>query len=177
KAFEGKLVAQDPNDEPASVLLERIRAEKNTTFEKTNVNSARKVAENALSPKDNLIQFPQLIPEITTTDLHAGVIAMVIEAHEKQPKYLEHLGHVKCEKIAHLVESHLGISLGRMPVKDAAGPADYPHLKKVESRAIKANYFGITKLNIGHTYQSKQGIHKVLTKVSTHLHRNDLQKH
>jgi type I restriction enzyme S subunit len=28
KAFEGKLVPQDPNDEPASVLLERIRAQK-----------------------------------------------------------------------------------------------------------------------------------------------------
>ncbi len=28
KAFEGKLVAQDPNDEPASVLLQRIKAEK-----------------------------------------------------------------------------------------------------------------------------------------------------
>jgi type I restriction enzyme, S subunit len=28
KAFSGRLVAQDPNDEPASVLLERIRAEK-----------------------------------------------------------------------------------------------------------------------------------------------------
>lgn len=27
KAFEGKLVAQDPNDEPATVLIERIRAE------------------------------------------------------------------------------------------------------------------------------------------------------
>lgn len=28
KAFEGKLVPQDPNDEPAERLLERIRAEK-----------------------------------------------------------------------------------------------------------------------------------------------------
>lgn len=29
-AFEGKLVDQDPNDEPAAVLLDRIRAERNT---------------------------------------------------------------------------------------------------------------------------------------------------
>ncbi len=30
KAFRGELVPQDPDDEPAAVLLERIQAERNT---------------------------------------------------------------------------------------------------------------------------------------------------
>ena len=40
-AIQGKLVPQDPNDEPASVLLEKIRAEK-----------ARLVKEGKLKKKD-----------------------------------------------------------------------------------------------------------------------------
>ena len=35
KAFSGKLVPQDPNDEPASLLLERIRAENRSAFQHT----------------------------------------------------------------------------------------------------------------------------------------------
>ena len=34
EAFEGRLVPQDPNDEPASKLLERIKAEKEKTVSK-----------------------------------------------------------------------------------------------------------------------------------------------
>ena len=39
RAFEGKLVSQDPNDEPASALLERIRR---TKLQETDVNSKRR---------------------------------------------------------------------------------------------------------------------------------------
>ena len=36
-AVQGKLVPQDPNDEPASVLLERIRAEKERLIKEKNL--------------------------------------------------------------------------------------------------------------------------------------------
>jgi type I restriction enzyme, S subunit len=44
KAFSGKLVAQDPNDEPASVLLERIRAEKEAQNTESKKPKAKKEA-------------------------------------------------------------------------------------------------------------------------------------
>ena len=41
KAFSGQLVAQDPNDEPASVLLERIKAEKVAQSHSTKLHNKR----------------------------------------------------------------------------------------------------------------------------------------
>jgi type I restriction enzyme S subunit len=37
KAFRGELVPQDPNDEPASVLLERIKQEKELEIKQTSI--------------------------------------------------------------------------------------------------------------------------------------------
>ena len=45
-AIRGKLVPQDPNDEPASVLLERIRAEKERLIKEGQI----KLAEDAGKP-------------------------------------------------------------------------------------------------------------------------------
>lgn len=44
KAFSGQLVAQDPADEPASILLERIRAEKETSTAKKKPKEKRRAA-------------------------------------------------------------------------------------------------------------------------------------
>jgi type I restriction enzyme S subunit len=43
RAFEGKLVPQDPNDEPASALLERIRAERGLAVPKSKGRSFRAI--------------------------------------------------------------------------------------------------------------------------------------
>lgn len=41
KAFRGELVRQDPNDEPASVLLDRIRAEREQATESPTKSNGR----------------------------------------------------------------------------------------------------------------------------------------
>ena len=56
-AIRGKLVPQDPNDEPASVLLERIRAEKERLIKEGKIKRSKKTAE------DEKIEAPFEIPE------------------------------------------------------------------------------------------------------------------
>ena len=46
----------------------------------------------------------------------------------------------------------MGIDLERAPYKDAAGPNDYAHLKKVESRARKAGWFEVRQAQNSKAY-------------------------
>ena len=49
-AIHGKLVPQDPNDEPASVLLERIRAEKERLIKEGKIKQSKKSAKSSDTP-------------------------------------------------------------------------------------------------------------------------------
>lgn len=164
KAFSGQLVAQNANDEPAAALLARIKSEKAAAMAKP--RKPKQVAADPAPEKSNVIPFPVRIPNISATDLHAGILARAYQHHENAPKYLGYFGHVKAEKIAHMVEAYLGIDLEREPIKDAAGPNDYPHLMKVESRARKANWFDVKKKKDADAYafSKKHGFDALLLK-------------
>ena len=59
-AIHGKLVPQDPNDEPASVLLERIRAEKERLIAEGKIKRSKKSATSDTSHYENV---PFDVPE------------------------------------------------------------------------------------------------------------------
>lgn len=119
--------------------------------------------------KSVVIPFPIQVPNISATDLHAGILAMAYQLHEENGKQ-KYFGHVKAEKIAHMVEALLGIDLGRSPLKDAAGPNDFPHLLKVESRAKKANYFDFKRVDrSAYRVQKLHGFKRLVDKTRTAL--------
>ena len=56
-AIRGKLVPQDPNDEPASVLLERIKAEKGRLIKEGKIKKSKKSVKTSDTP-----HYPYLLP-------------------------------------------------------------------------------------------------------------------
>ena len=60
-AIRGKLVPQDPNDEPASVLLERIKAEKERLIKEGKIKRSKKIAKTSDTPHYENVPFE--VPE------------------------------------------------------------------------------------------------------------------
>ena len=141
-------------------------------FEQTIEKSLRQAAElkHSILKKafeGNLVkqvtpEFPKKYEGISTTDLHAGLLGMFSDAHSNLKN--SELNNIKLEKFAHLVESKLGISLGRKAYKNAAGPADFRHLKSVEHRAIQAGWI----VN-GYTFKTKLKINELYLKIENVL--------
>ena len=56
-AIHGKLVPQDPNDEPASILLERIKAEKERLIKECKIKRSKKSAKTSDTPHYENVPF------------------------------------------------------------------------------------------------------------------------
>lgn len=120
-----------------------------------------------ISPTAKIIPL-QPVTGISTTDLQAGITALALQKHiAENQQHTFH--HVKAEKIIHLSEYILNIDLDRNPTKDAAGPNDFPHAKKVESRARKAGFYSVIKKEGYYEYVHRRRMDSIIEKMQNCL--------
>lgn len=76
-------------------------------------------------------------------DAHLILMTRIIQRHRAygSQNFAKTLGRVKAEKIAHIIEAHFGVDLGRAPVRDAAGPVDFAHLLSIIGRGKSLGVF------------------------------------
>ena len=83
-AIHGKLVPQDPNDEPASVLLERIKAEKERLIKEGKIKRCKKSSKTSDTP-----HYPYLLPNGWEWCKFQDCMDVRDGTHDT-PKYIEH---------------------------------------------------------------------------------------
>ena len=88
-AIHGKLVPQDPNDEPASVLLERIKAEKERLIKEGKIKRSKKTAKTSDTPHYGNVPFE--IPDnwewTTINAISKSILYGVSESAKTNGKY------------------------------------------------------------------------------------------
>ena len=88
-AIHGKLVPQDPNDEPASVLLERIKAEKERLIKEGKIKRSKKSAKTSDTPHYENVPFdiPSSWVWATVNDISKSILYGVNESAKSEGKY------------------------------------------------------------------------------------------
>ena len=90
-AIRGKLVPQDPNDEPASVLLERIRAEKERLITEGKIKRPKKSKASSSESHYQNFELPFTIPDnwewATVGEVSSSILYGVSESAKPNGKY------------------------------------------------------------------------------------------
>lgn len=79
-------------------------------------------------------------PATTSPAFAAHIMAVAYHWHESRGKN-KTFGRVKAQKTLHLLEALAQIDLGRVPVKDAAGPNDFAHMRMAETWARENDFY------------------------------------
>ena len=110
---------------------------------------------------------PQAL-QTATPQFTANVIALAYTRHEKQ-KREKTFGHVKEQKVLHLVEAIAKVDLGRHPMKDAAGPNDFPHMLRAEQWAKEQSFFEMVERDKGYDFKRLKDFDKCLARARQEL--------
>ena len=86
-AIRGKLVPQDPNDEPASVLLERIRAEKERLIKEGKIKRSKKSASDTPHYENVPFEVPEGWEWTTIGEIASSILYGVSESAKEIGQY------------------------------------------------------------------------------------------
>lgn len=140
QAFEGKLVPQDPADEPAEIMLAKIQAQKPEKKSK----AAPKPMKRANLPKQ-IFQH------------RASVVSYTVERLAARQSF----GRIQLLKTMHLAQCHLGIEMGFTFERYEAGPFD-PAIYPLEKVAAKEGWFSTKeRKRYGVTYHPGEKINEI----------------
>ena len=111
-AIHGKLVPQDPNDEPASVLLERIRKEKEQLIKEGKIKAPKKsepAGDTSHYPKDVPFEVPKGWCWATIEEISKSILYGVSESAKSS-------GNYKLLRITDIQEGQ--VDWGKVPFTD-----------------------------------------------------------
>lgn len=83
-AIRGKLVPQDPNDEPASILLERIKAEKAKLVKAGKIKKEKSPSEIVIGSDGAAYEKRQSAPQVRVQVRRLGLVARVFREWQGQ---------------------------------------------------------------------------------------------
>nr|WMC98911.1 restriction endonuclease subunit S [Aminobacter aminovorans] len=110
------------------------------------------------SPKPH----PVLLPANDDMPLSAQILALGYSRHQSAQREKTY-GHVKAQKLLHLAETVCGYDLGRVPIRDAAGPNDMEHMRRVEDWAKAKQVFEFQRRPLGgYTFVQLEGFSQAI---------------